>query len=94
MNPHIFQGHIDDNMARTIAKGVATEIAFMLAFSSDKYNVTEDRRDMLVTMVADSTYIGLTRAVNDGQRAHDDMSFRSAQQNQVTGISTGGMPKK
>lgn len=85
VNQNTMQANIDAELAHRITLGVSEELIFLIGMRLSDFGIDESNRDLIVNLVDDIVLLTLTRAIDDGQRMHDDNSFRSFQTQRATG---------
>lgn len=79
MHHNNLMGNIDRVEAHKITYELVKAAIIMIAMRREYYGIDASKRSIIVRLIDDNIYMTLTHAVGDGQRFHDDMSFRPSQ---------------
>lgn len=95
VNLNNIQGNITDIEAHTISLKASEELIFLVGQRCDEYQIEPVNRDVIINLIDDMIFLTLSRAINDGQRIHDDTSFTSVQSSRGMGgsIESKYLPK-
>jgi len=93
MNHNIIMGNLKSEEAHKITNNMMQSIIIMVAMRGKDYGIHPAKRSVIMNMIDDSVFITLTRAVNDGQRMHDDMNFRQTQHSMGRSAQMDGQGK-
>lgn len=95
VNLNNIQGNITPEEAHLITARASEELIFLIGQNCDEYEISPINRDVIINMIDDLVFLTLSRAINDGQRIHDDNSFKSVQSSKGIGANIEGkyLPK-
>ena len=79
VNQNTPRGNITAEEAHRIAERASVELIFLIGLEHMKFNIDEENFDAIVNTFDDLIFLTLTRAIEDGERRHDDASFRASE---------------
>jgi len=79
VNQNTPRGNITAEEAHRIAERATEELIFLIGLEHMKFCISEENFDAIVNTFDDLIFLTLTRAIDDGERRHDDASFRASE---------------
>jgi len=77
VNPNSIHGNLNEQEAHRISENATTELIFLIGLEYEKFQIAEENFDIIVNTFDDLIFLTLTRAISDGERNHEDASFRT-----------------
>lgn len=79
VNPNTPRGNITEQEAHRIAKMATDELIFLIGLEHLKFGIAEENFDAIVNTFDDLIFLTLTRAIGDGERNHEDNTFKAGE---------------
>lgn len=79
VNHNTIHGNIDAQEAHDIVYDVCEELVILLAFDGRRLGMKSENFGLIVRAVEIPVFLTLSRAIGDGERSHEDETFKSHQ---------------
>lgn len=89
VNHNTMHSNLKEQEVHDIVFSVCEEIVWLIVQCGDKYGVKEENYSLILRIIENTVFLTLSRAKDDGERNHEDNSYKNTETTSSNTIESG-----